>query len=86
MPVRELAVDEDSVNVEMDPEDEVRAADNIAATPGLRCGQSRETAYSSHIYRWDGQSIPQRKCDVLDILRLLLHVQSQYIKQVAVSS
>ena len=39
VPVRELAVDEDSVNVEMDPEDEVRAAGNIAATPGLRCGQ-----------------------------------------------
>ena len=36
-PVRELAVDTATINVEMDPEDEFRVRSAIAADHGMQC-------------------------------------------------
>lgn len=36
-PVRELAADTDTINVEMDPEDELRVRSSIAADHGMQC-------------------------------------------------
>ena len=36
-PVRELATDTDTINVEMDPEDELRVRSSIAADHGMQC-------------------------------------------------